>query len=61
MTLGVILVSYNTGAVFFDCIESLLSAARASGAPDLRVLVVDNDSPDGTVARLKCWALEKVG
>ena len=56
MTIGVVLVSYNTGAVLLDCLESLLAAAQAPGAPDLRVLVVDNASPDATLPRLQDWA-----
>ena len=56
MTIGVILVSYNTGTVLLDCLESLLAAARDPGAPELRVLVVDNASPDGTLERLRNWA-----
>lgn len=56
MTVGVILVSYNTGDVLLDSLESLLAAARFPGAPDLRVLVVDNASPDDTLTRLTGWA-----
>lgn len=56
MTIGVVLVSYDTGAVLLDCVESLLVAAQAPGAPAVRVLVVDNASPDDTLARLRTWA-----
>lgn len=56
MSLGVVLVSYATGDVLLDCLESLLAAARAPDAPEIRVLVVDNASPDGTEARLRDWA-----
>ena len=56
MTIGVILVAYDTGEVLLDCLESLLAAARAPDGPDMRVLVVDNASPDGTLARLEGWA-----
>ena len=53
--IGVVVVAYRAGDALLDCLESLLAAA-APGAPELRVLVVDNDSPDGTLARLNGWA-----
>lgn len=56
MSIGVILVAYNTGDVLLDALEALLAAAERPEAPDLRVLVVDNASPDGTEARLAAWA-----
>ncbi len=56
MTIGVILVAYNTGDVLIDCLESLLAAAQGRGAADLRILVVDNASPDDTGGRLAAWA-----
>ena len=56
MSIGVILVAYNTGDVLLECLEALIAAAERPGAPDLRVLVVDNASPDGTGARLAAWA-----
>lgn len=52
MTIGVVVVSYGAGAQLIDCLESLLAADGA----DLRVLVVDNASPDDTVERLRGWA-----
>ena len=56
MTIGVILVSYNTGVALLNSLDALLVSARAPGAPAMRVLVVDNASPDGTEARLASWA-----
>ena len=53
MTLGVTLVSYDTGSALPDCIENLLALARAPGTPGLRVLVLDNASLGGTVARFE--------
>ena len=55
-SIGVVVVAFNAGEALLDCVESLLAAAGADGAPDLRVLVVDNASPDGTLARLEGWA-----
>lgn len=49
--LGVVIVSYNGGKVLLDCLESLLFAD-----PGLRICVVENASPDDTVAQLRAWA-----
>ena len=58
MAIGVAVVSYRAGDALIDCLESLLAAAPGEdGArPDLRVVVVDNASPDDTVERLRAWA-----
>jgi len=48
--LSIAIVSYNTKAVLLDCIRSI--HARTTGIA-LEVIVVDNDSQDGTVAVLK--------
>lgn len=53
--LGVVLVTYNSTDVILDCLETLLSAARADGTP-LRVVVIDNASTDGTPAMIADWA-----
>ena len=53
---GVVVVAFRAGEALLDCMESLLAAALAPDAPDLRVLVVDNASPDGTLERLEAWA-----
>lgn len=55
-SIGVVIVAYRAGEALLDCMESLLAAAGTPGAPALRVLVVDNASPDGTLSRLKDWA-----
>lgn len=51
-TLGVVVVSFNSGDVITECLESLL----ASTGVRLKVVVVDNASPDDTVAKLRAWA-----
>ena len=56
--IGVVVVSYGAAEAVVGCLESLRAAAaraRADGAP-LRVLVVDNASPDDTVETLRLWA-----
>lgn len=53
--LGVVLVAYASSDVILDCLETLLAAAAADGTA-LRVVVVDNASPDGTVAAVRAWA-----
>lgn len=50
--IGVAIVTYNASDVILDCLETLLAAPY----PDLRVVVVDNASTDGTVALLRDWA-----
>lgn len=50
--IGVVIVSFNSGDVILDCLESLLAAAH----PALRIVVVDNASTDDTVERLRAWA-----
>jgi len=53
--LGVVVVTYNSGAEAVDCLETLCAAGRAAGA-DLRIVVVDNASEDDTVVRLRAWS-----
>jgi GT2 family glycosyltransferase len=50
--MGVVIVSYNSGDALLDCLESLL----ASTGVRLHIIVVDNNSTDDTVARLRGWA-----
>ena len=57
--LGVVLVAYNSADVILDCLETLLSAASADGT-ELRVVVVDNASPDDSVAAIRAWAAGEV-
>lgn len=57
--LGVVLVAYNSADVILDCLETLLSAACADGT-ELRVVVVDNASPDDSVAAIRAWATGEV-
>ena len=47
-----VLVNFNGWSDTIECLESLLR----SDYPDLRVLVVDNGSSDGSVERLLEWA-----
>lgn len=49
---GVVVVAYNGQDFIADCLESLSSADYE----ELRVVVVDNQSPDGTVDAVRDWA-----
>jgi len=51
-SLGVVVVTFNSSDVIFDCLESLLASAGVC----LRIVVVDNGSTDGTPALLRDWA-----
>lgn len=50
--LGVVVVTYGGGDVSLTCLETLLGSQDVV----LRVAVVDNGSPDDTVALLRNWA-----
>lgn len=50
--LGVVIVTYAAEAFVAEGLEAL----RADAYPDLAVVVVDNASPDGTVAAIRAWA-----
>jgi GT2 family glycosyltransferase len=50
--IGVVITVYNSADVILDCIESLLAQTEQP----LRIVIVDNASPDDSVARLKAWA-----
>lgn len=52
LSLGVVVVTYNSADVIRDCLETLLTAA---GDVALRVVVVDNASPDTTVDVIESW------
>lgn len=52
--LGVVLVAYNSADVILDCLETLMAAAMTDGT-ELRVVVVDNASPDDGVAAIRAW------
>lgn len=51
-TLGVVVVTYCGADVIATCLETLMGAQDVA----LRVVVVDNGSPDDTVAVIKDWA-----
>jgi len=51
--LGVAVVTYGAAEFIVACLESLV----ASGYPRLRIVVVDNDSPDDTAGAVRRWAL----
>jgi GT2 family glycosyltransferase len=53
--ISVVIVSYNVRHVLGNCLDSLQIASKAfeSSGGTVEVLVVDNDSQDGTVASLK--------
>lgn len=55
--LAVILVTYRAADFVRDCLDSLL----ASGYPSLRIIVVDNNSDDGTAAVVEFWARSASG
>lgn len=50
--IGVVIVTYRAAAFIAECLESLIG----TGYPDLRIVVVDNASPDGTVDAVRGWA-----
>lgn len=50
--LGVVVVTYCGGDVIATCLETLLGARDVT----LRIVVVDNGSPDDTVAVIRDWA-----
>ena len=52
MPLAVVIVTYNSADVIEDCLDSLL----ASEGADLRVIVVDNKSPDNSIETVTAWA-----
>lgn len=54
LTLGVILVAFNSSDVIIDALETLFAAAQVDDV-SLRVAVVDNDSPDETCALIEGW------
>jgi len=50
--IGVVVVTYGAEDFIADCLHSL----AASAYPDLRIVVVDNASPDATPAAVRAWA-----
>ena len=52
--LGVVLVVYDSADVIINALETLFAAAFADRVP-LRVVVVDNASPDDSVAQISAW------
>ena len=50
--MAVVIVTYNSADVIEDCLDSL----RASEGADLRVIVVDNKSPDNSIETVVTWA-----
>jgi hypothetical protein len=50
--LGVIIVSYCSSEVILPCLESLLASEQAS----LKIVVLDNASPDKTIENIRDWA-----
>lgn len=53
--LGVVIVAYNSADVIIDCLETLCAAAAVDGT-SMRVVVVDNASPDASVEVVDDWA-----
>lgn len=58
LSLGVVIVTYNSADVIRDCLETLFAAAEEV---TLRVVVVDNASPDTTVAMIEAWVAGEDG
>ena len=54
--IGVVIVTYRAQDFIAECLESL----AASAYPDLRIVVVDNASPDGTIRAIRDWASGRV-
>lgn len=50
--LGVVIVAFASADVIRDCLESLCAAEDVA----LDIVVVDNGSPDDTLARIRDWA-----
>lgn len=50
--IGVVIVTYSAESYIAGCLESLI----ASNYPDLRIVVVDNASPDRTADAVRAWA-----
>jgi len=53
--IGVIIVSYNSGTDVIRCLESLLPDSE-----DLRIVVADNASPNGSAQMIKSWIAQRV-
>ncbi len=56
--LGVVIVAYNSADVILDCLETLCAAA-AIDRTALRIVVVDNASPDDSVQAVADWVSGK--
>ncbi|MEU7893444.1 glycosyltransferase [Nonomuraea sp. NPDC049152] len=53
MPLAVVIVTYASAKIIEDCLRSL--GPGLEGVPDARIIVVDNDSPDDTVDRVRAY------
>jgi GT2 family glycosyltransferase len=51
-TLGVVVVAYGSASVIVECLESLAASVEAS----LKIVVVDNASPDDVCQVIRDWA-----
>lgn len=52
ITLSIVIVNWNSGALLADCVRSVHQALAPSMGPALEVIVVDNGSSDDSLARL---------
>lgn len=52
MELSVVIINWNTGAMLRNCLRSVMAAQRDAAAADSEIIVVDNNSSDGSVAAL---------
>lgn len=50
--IGVVIVSFRSGDVILECLESLLAVTDVA----MRIVMVDNASPDDTCERIVAWA-----
>jgi GT2 family glycosyltransferase len=53
--IGVVIVTYNSSDVIENCLDSLIG----SNHPNLRVVIIDNNSPDDTVEVIRRWANDR--
>ena len=54
-SIGVVILTFNSGLEAVDCAETLFASAERGGVP-LQVALVDNASTDDTVKQLRAWA-----
>ena len=58
-TISVSIINYRTGDLTIACVQSVLDAARDETALDIRTIVVDNASGDGSPEQIASWIAEQ--